>query len=133
MLTTIDLGNPVLEGFLIEEVKSYLIRQGYQYVDRKSDADIVIGFVAGSRDTLSAAVYTGTYDHHIYWGRIRGTQVSIQSGTEASLAIDIFDEASASKKWMGWASMEMTMDDEIELQETVRDLVAIILRAFPPD
>lgn len=133
VLTTIDLGNPVLEGFLIEEVKSYLIRQGYQYVDRKSDADIVIGFVAGSRDTLSAAVYTGTYDHHIYWGRIRGTQVSIQSGTEASLAIDIFDEASASKKWMGWASMEMTMDDEIELQETVRDLVAIILRAFPPD
>lgn len=132
VLTTVDLGNPALQGYLIQEVRDYLTARGYQYVTRKAEADIVIGFAAGSQDTLSAAVYTGTYDHHIYWGRIRGTQVALQSGTEAVLVIDIFEESSASKKWMGWATMEMTMDDEIELQATVRDLVAIILKSYPP-
>ena len=73
----------------------------------------MIGFAAGSQETLTAAVYTGTYDHNIYWSRIRGTQVVLQSGTEAGLAIDIFEEASARKKWMGWAIGEMTMEDEI--------------------
>lgn len=130
--TTVDLGNPALEGYLIKEVKEYLVQRGFQYVPRKADADIVIGFAAGSQDTLSAAVYTGTYDHHIYYGRIRGTQVTIQSGTEASLVIDIFEESSARKRWMGWATMELTMDDEIELQATVRDLVGIILGSYPP-
>lgn len=132
VLTTVDLGNPALQGYLIEEVKAYLTGRGYRYVTRKADADMVIGFAAGSQDTLSAAVYTGTYDNHVYWGRIRGTQVVLQSGTEAGLAIDIFEEASAQKKWMGWATGEMTMDDEIELQATVRDIVAIILKSYPP-
>lgn len=133
VLTTIDQGNPALEGYLMEETNAYLTRKGFQYVSRKADADFVVGFASGSQDTLTAAVYTGTYDHHIYWGRIRGTQVALQSGTEAGLVIDIFDEASASKKWMGWAIGEMTMADEIELQETVRDIVPVILESFPPE
>ena len=132
VLTTIDLGNPALEGYLMEEAKRFLPKKGCRYVPSKADADFVIGFAAGSQETLTAAVYTGTYDHSIYWGRIRGTQVVLQSGTEAGLAIDIFNQASARKKWMGWAIGEMTMADEIELQETVRDLVAIILASFPP-
>jgi len=130
--TTVDLANPALEGYLIEEVKSYLTKRGYHYVSRKADADVVIGFAAGSRDTLSSFVYTGTYDHDILYGRIRGIEMHTHSGTEGSLVIDIFEESSASKKWMGWASMEMTMDDEIELQYTVRDLVRIILEHYPP-
>ena len=133
VLTTIDQGNPALEGYLMEEAKAVLTRKGYRYVARKADADFVVGFAAGSQDTLTAAVYTGTYDHHIYWGRIRGTQVALQAGTEAGLAIDIFEEASAQKKWMGWAIGEMTMADEIELKDTVRDVVAIILDHFPPE
>jgi hypothetical protein len=133
VLTTIDQANPALEGFLKEAAKDTLTEKGFRYVSSKADADFVIGFAAGSQDTLSAAVYTGTYDHHIYWGRIRGTQVALQSGTEARLAIDIFEQASARKKWMGWATGEMTMADEIELEETVRDAVAIILKTFPPE
>jgi len=133
VMTTIDQGNPALEGYLMEEVKAYLTGRGFQYVSRKADADFVIGFASGSQDTLNTAVYSGTYDHHIYWGRIRGTQVALQGGTEAGLVIDIFDQASARKKWMGWASGEMTMADEIELQETVRDIVPVILASFPPD
>jgi hypothetical protein len=133
VLTTVDQGNPALEGYLMTEVKGYLTRKGFEYVPSKADADFVVGFAAGSRDTLNAAVYTGTYDHHIYWGRIRGTQVALQGGTEAGLAIDIFEEASARKKWMGWATGEMTMADEVELRATVRDIVAVILEPFPPE
>ncbi len=133
VLTTVDHGNPALEGYLKQATKEQLSRKGFQYVSSKADADFVIGFAAGSRDTLSAAVYTGTYDHHVYWGRIRGTQVVLQSGTEAGLAIDIFEEASAQKKWMGWAIGEMTMADEVELEETVQDVVAEILKTFPPN
>ena len=62
------------------------------------------------------------------------TQIGVfnQDSTEGGIVIDIFDQAKAEKKWMGWAIQELSMNDRIYLQDTVHELVTIILDHFPP-
>jgi hypothetical protein len=132
VVTGANLGNPALQGILMDEVKTYLTKRGYRYVSRKADADFVIGFAVGRQDTLTSTVYTGTYRHDYIFGRIKGVAVRTQDSSEGGIVIDIFDESSAQKKWMGWALQELTMNDLIDLQSTVRGLVTIILEHYPP-
>ena len=55
-----------------------------------------------------------------------------QDSTEGGVVIDIFDQSSGHKKWMGWALKELTMNDRTDLRPAVRELVEIILEHYPP-
>jgi len=126
--------NPALEDVLKEEVKSNLTRRGFRYVADPEEADFVIGFTAGGQETMRTTVYSQSYKSSWRTGGYTYGQVGVfaQDSTEAGIVIDIFDQAAAEKKWMGWAIQELTMNDRRFLQETVRDLVKIILSHFPP-
>jgi hypothetical protein len=129
-----DAVNPALEGVLMEEVKSNLTRHGFQYVADPEEADFVVGFTVGGRDTMHTTVYSQSYRSSYRTGGWTATRIGVfdQDSTQAGIVIDIFDQAKAEKKWMGWAIQELTMNDRRFLRETVRDLVKIILANFPP-
>jgi len=126
--------NPALEDVLKEEVKSNLTNRGFRYVSDPAQADFVVGFTVGSQESMRTTVYSESYKSSWMVGGMTYTQVGVfsQDSTQAGIVIDIFDQAKAEKKWMGWAIQELSMNDRRYLQETVHDLVAIILDHFPP-
>ncbi len=126
--------NPALEGILKDEVRSNLTRRGFRYVTKPEDADFVIGFTVGSQETMRTTVYSQRYKSAWIVGGATYTQIGVhtQDSTKGGIVIDIFDQAKAEKKWMGWALQEITMNDRRFLQDTVRELVKIILANYPP-
>lgn len=131
--TTPDPVNPALEGILMEEVKANLTRRGYTFVADAEQADFVLAFTIGSRAGMSTNLYPGLYRQSYTVGRGWGDVVATNEFTEAALVIDLFDRASAQKKWMGWSLTEITMNDRMNARPAVRELVDTILDHFPPD
>jgi hypothetical protein len=126
--------NPALQGIIQDEVKANLSGRGFRYVGNPKQADFVIGFTVGSQETMRTSVYSQTYKSSWKVGGYAYTQIGVfnQDSTEGGLVIDVFDQAKAEKKWMGWAIQELSMNDRIYLQDTVHELVTIILGHFPP-
>ncbi|MEJ2087811.1 MAG: DUF4136 domain-containing protein [Gammaproteobacteria bacterium] len=124
--------NPALEPALKEETRAYLTSRGFTYVSAPEQADFVIGFAVGGTPTVRSTSFTDNYRQVQIVGASRNAEVVTQESTEGGLVIDFYDAQSGQKKWMGWSLMEITMSDRVNLQPTVRQLVAIILQHFPP-
>ena len=128
-----DPVNPALEGVLMDEIRTYLTAQGYNFTPRAEDADFVIALVAGGRSGVQTSVYPGRYQQaEQIAGRNWGGQVGTQDYNTGGIVIDIFDRPSAQKKWMGWTQTEITQSDRMNLRPVVRELVRTILAHFPP-
>lgn len=127
-----DPVNPALESVLKEEVQRYLTRKGFTYSPTVEDADFVVGFAVGGTPTARTTAFTSSYRQVYIVGATRSTQVVTQQGMDGGLVIDLYEQDSGQKKWMGWAIQEITMSDQVQLKGTVRELVGIILKNFPP-
>ncbi len=125
--------NPALEPTLKEEVRNYLTRRGFRYTPNEADADFVIGFAVGGTPTTRTTAFTNNYRQGRIVGQGLSNEVVNQESSEGGLVIDMFDQQSGDKKWMGWAIQEITMGDMVQLQRTVRETVDVILQHFPPD
>ena len=66
-------------------------------------------------------------------GQTQSAEVVTQESTEAGLVIDLYQQPSGDKKWMGWTVQEITMGDMQRLRVTVSELVGVILGHFPPE
>ena len=130
-----DPVNPALEGILMNEVKSNLTRQGFVFVADPENADMVIGFTVGASDGLRSNIYPGRYRQFARVGAVDDwrTTVDTRDVSDGGIVIDIFEQSSAEKKWMGWASTEITYSDSVDVQPVVRQLVTAILQHFPPN
>lgn len=124
--------NPALEPTLKEVVREYLTGQGFTYSEKVADADFVVGFAVGGAPTVRTTAFVGSYRQVYIAGQTMPTRVVTQEGTEGGLVIDIYERESEQKKWMGWAIEEITYSDQVRLKSTVRELVKIILKDFPP-
>ena len=114
-------------------MRAYLTRQGFRYTENEADADFVIGFAVGGTPTTRTTAFTDNYRQGRIVGQGLSTQVVNQESTEGGLVIDMFEQDSGEKKWMGWAIQEITMGDMVQLKRTVRETVGVILRHFPPE
>lgn len=132
LVTASSPANPALESILKEEVQRYMTRQGFTFSPSVKEADFVIGFVVGGVPTVTTTAFISSYvDVYVVGDTIPAVVVN-QDSTEAGLVIDFYDRASEQKKWMGWTVEEITMSDQVDLRQTVRDAVAVILQHFPP-
>ncbi|MEM8767185.1 MAG: DUF4136 domain-containing protein [Pseudomonadota bacterium] len=125
--------NPALEPTLKEEVRKYLTNRGFRYTANEADADFVIGFAVGGTPTTRTTAFTNNYRQVRIAGQGLSNQVVNQESSEGGLVIDMFDQGSGDKKWMGWAIQEITMGDMVQLERTVRETVGVILQHFPPE
>lgn len=125
--------SPALQGMLMQEVRDYLTSRGFSFRPEAADADFVIAFTIGSEVGVQTANYPGRYGDANIVGEGWQAETGTQDYTEVSLVIDIFDRATAQKKWMGWSQQELTMTDRLHQQSLARESVRRILAHFPPD
>ena len=125
--------NPQLEPTMKEEVRRALTRKGYSFSEDHQQADFLVGFSVGGAPTARTTVFTGNQRQGYVVGQTRRAQVVTQESTEGGVVIDLYDQETGQKKWMGWAIAEITMGDMKRLQVTVNELVGVILGQFPPD
>ena len=133
VLTSPDPVNPALEGFLKAAVQDNLSGRGYRYTANAEEADMLIGFAVGSTSTVRTTAFTESYRQSQIVGSMLETEVVNQESMEGGIVIDIYDQASGEKKWMGWTETEITRSDQVNLQPAVREQVGIVLAHFPPD
>ena len=127
--------NPVnqeLEPTLKEETRKALTRKGYTYTSNPDEADFLVGFSLGGTPTARTTVFTGNRRQVYVVGQTQSAEVVTQESTEAGLVIDLYEQPSGEKKWMGWTVQEITMGDMKRLRVTVNELVGVILGHFPP-
>ncbi len=125
--------NPQIEPTLIEETRKALTRKGYQFTSDPEQADFLVGFTLGGTPTARTTVFTDNQRDIFVVGQTQRTEVVTQEGTDAGMVIDMYDQASGQKKWMGWAIEEITMGDIQRLRLTISELVGVILDHFPPE
>jgi hypothetical protein len=125
--------NPRLEPTMKEEVRKALTRKGYTFTADHEQADFLVGFSVGATPTARTTVFTGNTRQVYVVGQTQRAAVVTQESSEGGVVIDVFEQESGEKKWMGWAIQEITMGDIKRLQVTVNELVGVILGHFPPD
>jgi len=133
VLTSPDPVNPALEGFLKKAVQDNLSGRGYRYTTNADEADMVIGFSIGSSTTIRTTAFTESHRQAELVGSTLEAEVVNQESMAGGIVIDIYDQASGEKKWMGWTETEITRSDQVNLQPAVREQVGIVLAHFPPD
>ncbi len=125
--------NPQLEPTLKDQTRKTLTRKGYEYTSNPEQADFLVGFSLGGTPTARTTVFTSNQRQVYVVGETQPTEVVTQESTQAGVVIDLYDQASGEKKWMGWSVQEITMGDIKRLQVTVGEIVGVILGHFPPD
>jgi len=124
---TSELGYPLNEQRTRAAVERELARKGYRKVSGE-EADFVVSFTVGSRDRVRVQQYYGNYGysyHGYHHGFTRygnagygypgyghyGSTTSVQTFTEGSLVVDIFDNRSKEAIWHGSASKRLSRQD----------------------
>lgn len=127
-----------------------LLNKGYAFVSDPMEADFVISYTVGSRKEIKTTSYPTYYQSGwnfgpAYWGgggiyvpgtysrgtRYTGTSTNIQTYTEGTLAIDVFDVKMAQLAWEGVALKEVTTDDRRNVDPLLKEAVTKILKTFP--
>lgn len=127
--------SPLMQAKIQSAIQDQLEFKGYQYTDDREEADFVVSYTVGSRETLRTTSYPTAY--HGSWGwHVRGSYYYMRehqehSYTEGTLAIDIFDGPSKKPVWHGWAEKTITMSDRQNPDAVIKDSVAKLLDAFP--
>ncbi|MEQ8734437.1 MAG: DUF4136 domain-containing protein [Rhodospirillaceae bacterium] len=95
-------------------------------------ADIVISFTVGTREKIRTSTEGTVWYRSRYWRHdyIVLDEPLLETYTEGTLAIDIFDRLSREQVWHGWASERIRAEDDVEA--LINKAVAEILKAFPP-
>ena len=125
--------NPQLEPTLKDETRKALTRKGFTYTSDPAQADFLVGFSVGGTPTARTSVFTSNQRQVYVVGQTQRTEVVTQESTEGGVVIDLYEQETGQKKWMGWAIQEITMGDLQRLQVTVNELVGVILANFPPE
>lgn len=139
---TVQTHNPMLQPHIMSSLKTGLAAKGFRYVQDAENADFVLSFTVGSRDTIKIDSYPSAYGGYYRTGPgYRGwgggyygyaTETKVRQYTEGMLAVDIFDVQKRQPVWHGAATKSITTKDRQNIQATVQAAVDAILVGFPP-
>lgn len=120
---------------IADAIESELASKGFRKVSGSDEPSFTVAYTVGSRERLDVYSYPDAYRHYPWrWGYpyYFGDQVDVDSYTEGTLAIDIFDGASKRPVWHGRASRRITEKDVERAAELIPPAVKSILESFPP-
>ena len=144
---TSELGYPLNEQRTRAAVERELARKGYRKVSG-TEADFVVSFTVGSRDRVRVQQYYNNYGysyHGYHHGFTRygyagygypgygnyGSTASVQTFTEGSLVVDIFDNRSKEAIWHGSASKRLSRKDKDNATQLINQAIASLFIEFP--
>lgn len=140
-----DVVNPLNEQRIRTAVEGQLQNKGYQKVSI-DQADFVVAFTLGARDRVRVTQYYNDFGYNYYgyhhgfsrFGRFNrfghgfsgfGPSVSVQTFTEGTLVVDIFDNTENEAIWHGSASKRLSRDNGA--LELIDEAVTALLAEFP--
>ncbi len=146
-----DVVNPLNEQRIRTAVEGQLENKGYQKVTI-DQADFVVAFTLGARDRVRVTQYYNDFGYNYYgyhhgfsrfsrFGRFGGfnrfgrgfngfgPSVSVQTFTEGTLVVDIFDNTENEAIWHGSASKRLSRDNGA--LELIDEAVTALLAEFP--
>jgi hypothetical protein len=144
--------NPLVLQRAHDSIDAALAAKGFVYVSDPAAADFMVDFTIGSRERTEVTAYPppytgpwyGGYGYNAYPGRYYGypggwwghpywgSDVSVHTYREGTLAIDIFDQRTHRPVWHGWAKKTLTQADLERSEGPIREAVNTVLAAFPP-
>ncbi|MDX1570919.1 MAG: DUF4136 domain-containing protein [Xanthomonadales bacterium] len=115
-----------------------LIQKGFELTPDLANADIVVTFVVGTRDKISASSYPRSFTVHrrgwVWCGPFcYDDEVIVRTYTEGTLSVDMFDAETRTPVWHGWASKTITESDRDNPREAIKMAVEQLLEPFPPE
>jgi len=126
--------NPLLYQRVKAAIDQTLAARGFTPA---STADFAIGFTLGARDRVETTDFGPYAPYYPAYGGFRRAgwgfaynQTQIQTVTDGTLAIDIYDAGTKKPVWFGQATQEVTqtsVDDKM-----INDAVQSVLARFPP-
>ena len=124
----------ILIAILISQALCFA-QQDSQYTQYMYNTVNVNPAYAGSRETLSVDSFPVGFRHDWGWywyGNDHAfDQWHIQSWTEGTLTIDIFDNSNKEPIWHGWATKTVTTSDRKDPTEAIKLATAKIFHDFP--
>ena len=146
--TSPDVVNPLNEQRIRTAVEEQLENKGYQKVSI-DQADFVVAFTLGARDRVRVTQYYNDFGYNYYgyhrgfspfsrFGRFNrfghgingfGPSVSVQTFTEGTLVVDIFDNTENEAIWHGSASKRLSRDNGT--LELIDEAVTALMAEFP--
>ena len=127
--------SPLTLKYIIQSVQSELESKGYQYTNDLDKADFGLTYTVGSREALSINSFPADFRHdwHWYWhGNYHAfNQWHVQTWTEGTLTLDIFDNRNKEPIWHGWATKAITQSDRKDPKESINKAVSAIFKGFP--
>lgn len=124
---------PNLEVNLMRETARELASKGFTKVATPGEADFVVSFVIGTRDSLQVNSYPPRYRPFGNIGSDLPEAVETREVTTGAISIELFNRRSGQRIWTGWATTGLTMDVRANAAETTREMVELIMAQFPPE
>lgn len=125
--------SPLNRKRIEDAIEAELVGKGFRKSTERASASFVVSYTVGARDRIDVQSFPSPYAGPWYWGWPHYWQdVDVQTYTEGTLAIDIFDGSSHQPVWHGWASKRITAHDVKHAAEQIPPAVAAILKDFPP-
>ena len=137
-----EVVNPLNEQRIRTAVEEQLQNKGYRQVSIEQ-ADFVVAFTLGARERVRVQQYYndfgyGYYGYHHGFSRFNrfgrvfngyGSSVSVQTFTEGTLVVDIFENTEKEAIWHGSASKRLSRDNGT--LELIDEAVTTLLAQFP--
>ena len=94
--------------------------------------DLEVVYHVGAQDKIQVTDWGYRYSDY-YWG-YGGRQIDVYQYTEGTLVIDLVDAATDNLVWRGSGSgvVDQTQRTPEEMQARMNDIVAKIMKSFPP-
>jgi len=131
--------SPMMEGRIMDAIRTGLETQGYSFMDDVMEADFAVAFTLGSREQIRVSTYPATFRGRSTWARNSpayrfdsGTRTEVRQTTRGTLAIDIFDVVSKSPVWHGSAETSITGSVRDNPDPIIAEAVQRILAEFGP-
>lgn len=125
--------SPLNRRRIVEAIEKELRAKGFELTHDRAAADFVVAYTVGARDRIDADSYPVPYRGRWRWGGpYFGSDVDVDTYTEGTLAIDIFDGKSRQPVWHGWATRRVRESDAEQAAALIEEAVRRVLADFPP-
>ena len=128
--------SPLTKKKIVSRIEGELERKGFRKAATRDDADFILAYTVGTRDTIDSRSYPVSYRGEWGWqlhGRYYYVNEPVQTmHTEGTLGVDVFDGRTNQPVWHGWATKTITHTDRSDPDGMINRGVSLLFADFPP-
>ncbi len=128
--------SPLTKKKIVSRIEGELVQKGFRKAPSKGDADFILAYTVGTRDTIDSRSYPvtfrGEWGWHLYGRYYYANEPVHTMHTEGTLGVDVFDGVTNQPVWHGWATKTITQADRSDPDTMINRGVDLLFSNFPP-